>query len=73
MTWERQQPAWYTPPTLEKKTQAECFYHSWKPILLLNQTVYNCATCDKKKEDYEREQAEEAKKRTETKSDYPFW
>ena len=28
--------------------------HSWKPILLLTSTVYDCTKCKIKKEDYEK-------------------
>jgi len=42
--------------------------HEWKEILLLNTTVYNCKHCDKKKEDYEKEQKESST--TEWKTDW---
>lgn len=28
--------------------------HSWKPVLLLTSTVYDCSKCKIKKEDYEK-------------------
>lgn len=74
MTWDKQTPAWYTPPSLEKRTQDNCFFHEWKPILLLNHTVFNCSKCDKHKEKYEEEQEAERKKRAEVKTtQQEFW
>lgn len=38
-----------------------CF-HEWKPILLLTSTVFDCAKCGLKKEEFERWKEERSKK-----------
>lgn len=43
-----------SPPPIPK-TPARYCNHSWKPILLLTTTVYNCEHCDMKKETYDKE------------------
>jgi hypothetical protein len=44
----------YVNPHVEQLELPQVCQHEWKGILLLRTTVYNCAVCDIKKEEYER-------------------